>query len=362
MAKNYGIFYVNVGDGETRTWEDMKQYDFISAGQGDKYSKPLKALNIDDIVLMYLKGSGYVAIAKVTKQAVAVNEFMCKNGQSLTKDMLINPGLFQNSDDSELSEWLVEVEWIKSVNREDGKWRSGTVDGVKIYSTPLIKASMENQQGTIDFLNEEFNVDIRELAGKSDVQLESENLDEDTWEAGEEHEVYIIAQDDTDTNDVNFLSSAFCMSVITDEDGSQKYFVYLIENSGGDMNDTYIFIDTKKRVYTVASAAESWTELLNLDNDELVEEDYEPDSGISNKFYEVSQRLQKRYLREDGEDFIWYVDEDVVQDMRIATDEYDWTSKVYKRGSGKLLRATLKFDPISFIFRGYVSLKLDKDE
>ena len=161
---SYRINYVNVGDCETRSWEDMVEYGFISAGQGRKYSKPLESLRTDDIVLMYLKGSGYVGVGKVVTTAVPILEFRCIDGERISQKNLKNRGLLTNSKDTELSEWLVAVEWIKTVDRNEGKWEKATAGKEKLYSTPLIRASMENQSRTIDFLNREFQLDIYELA------------------------------------------------------------------------------------------------------------------------------------------------------------------------------------------------------
>jgi hypothetical protein len=32
-----GFYFVNVGEGEHRNWDDCRQYGFLSAGQGEKY-------------------------------------------------------------------------------------------------------------------------------------------------------------------------------------------------------------------------------------------------------------------------------------------------------------------------------------
>src|SRR3989344_1485883 len=67
-----GIFYVNVGEGETRAWEDCRNFGFLTAGQGSKWSDPLKTLNAGDIVVAYLKQKGYVGIGKGGEKAKRV--------------------------------------------------------------------------------------------------------------------------------------------------------------------------------------------------------------------------------------------------------------------------------------------------
>jgi hypothetical protein len=68
-----GLFYVNVGEGKHRCWEDCKKFGFLSAGQDKKYSDPIKTLNTNDIVVAYLKKQGYVGIGRVMEKAVRVN-------------------------------------------------------------------------------------------------------------------------------------------------------------------------------------------------------------------------------------------------------------------------------------------------
>ena len=65
-----GLYYVNVGEGDHRCWEDCKEYGFLSAGQHPKWSDPLKTLEIGDVVVAYLKNYGYVGVGRVSEKAV----------------------------------------------------------------------------------------------------------------------------------------------------------------------------------------------------------------------------------------------------------------------------------------------------
>lgn len=49
-----GLWYVNVGDGEHRSWEDMRRLRFLAAGHGRVYSDALRKLQPGDPVLAYL--------------------------------------------------------------------------------------------------------------------------------------------------------------------------------------------------------------------------------------------------------------------------------------------------------------------
>jgi hypothetical protein len=152
-----GIFYVNVGEGETRAWEDCRNFNFLAAGQGTKWSDPLKALNIGDIVVAYLKRKGYVGIGKVTDKAKRILDFKF-NGKTLKNQNLINPNLFKNSDNKN-SEYLVKIKWIKSVPASEAKWKNNS----GFFTTQLIKASLENQIKTIKFLEKEFEVSFQNI-------------------------------------------------------------------------------------------------------------------------------------------------------------------------------------------------------
>jgi len=112
-----GIYYVNVGEGDNRSWADSRRYGFLSAGQDQKWSDPIRTLVVGDIVIAYLKKHGYVGVGRVIKTAVPVNDFRYK-GKSLRSVKLIQPNLFENSDNVK-SEYLVKIEWIKSVESSE---------------------------------------------------------------------------------------------------------------------------------------------------------------------------------------------------------------------------------------------------
>ena len=156
-----GIFHVNVGEGDTRAWEDCRNFGFLSAGQKPIFSDQLKTLNPGDVVVAYLKLKknigGYVGIGKVIEKAKQVLDFK-HEGKSLKGQKLVSPDLFKNSD-NENSEYLVKIKWIKSVPADEAKWKikSG------LFTTRLIKASLENQIKTIEFLEKEFEVSFQNI-------------------------------------------------------------------------------------------------------------------------------------------------------------------------------------------------------
>jgi len=152
-----GVFYVNVGDGETRAWEDCRNFGFLSAGQGKQWSDPIRLLNSGDIVVAYLKGKGYVGVGKVIDKAKKALDFRFDE-KSLKNQNLLSPNLFKNSD-NENSEYLVKIKWIKSFSASEGKWKINQ----GLFTTQLIKASLERQIETIKFIEKEFDIDFRKI-------------------------------------------------------------------------------------------------------------------------------------------------------------------------------------------------------
>ena len=87
-----GLWYVNVGEGPHRSWEDMRLYGFIAAGGGEKYSGPLQRLQPGEPFVAYQKQAGYVGYGKVSAPAVMARDFATEHGPLLDQS-LAQPGL-----------------------------------------------------------------------------------------------------------------------------------------------------------------------------------------------------------------------------------------------------------------------------
>jgi hypothetical protein len=153
-----GIYYYNVGEGAHRNWDDYVKYGFISAGQGVRWRDAMNAFQPGDVAVAYLKDRGFVGIAKALERAKPVRE-LAINGKPLLSYALKCSGLGENAESNELCEFVVPVEWIRSVDRAEAKWKAKS----KLYTTPLIRASLDGQPETIQFLEREFDVNLREL-------------------------------------------------------------------------------------------------------------------------------------------------------------------------------------------------------
>lgn len=153
-----GLYYVNVGEGIHRCWEDCREFGFLSAGQDKKWSDPIKRLAKGDIVAAYLKGYGYVGVGRVKEKAVKVNDFKIDN-MLLSQFNLKAQNIYENSDNDK-SEYVVKIEWISSVDKGNAK-KAKKEHG--IYSTTHIRASLQGQPDTIKYLEKEFNVNFDHL-------------------------------------------------------------------------------------------------------------------------------------------------------------------------------------------------------
>ena len=63
--------------------------------------------------------------------------------------------MFNNSDNDN-SEYVVKVEWLKAVDSDNAKWlKKGG-----LFTTQLIKASLQSQPVTLEFIQTQFDMDI----------------------------------------------------------------------------------------------------------------------------------------------------------------------------------------------------------
>ena len=114
-----GYFYVNVAEGNSRSWEDLRRYGFVSAGGGHKWSSSLRKLQPGDKIYAYQKGAGYVGLGEVVAKAVPVKDFKIGETGTILDAELDQPGLKKNSDDAKKCEWLAAVRWIQTVSVSD---------------------------------------------------------------------------------------------------------------------------------------------------------------------------------------------------------------------------------------------------
>ena len=147
-----GYWFVNVGESDHRNWDDNRKYGYVGAGQAEKYSRPLRHLQVGDKFFAYMKGIGYVGFGEVTKAAAPIGDFVVDElGKSLLDLPLRAPRAAENKDTPEKAEWSVGVRWIKEVPREEGKTFKGA------FANQNIVCKLRDPK-TLDFLRSEFGV------------------------------------------------------------------------------------------------------------------------------------------------------------------------------------------------------------
>lgn len=153
-AWNGKDFYVALGEGDHRRWSDCRKYGFVSAGQGRWYSRTLEQLVPSARVFVCLPKQGYVGVGTVKESAVPVKDFTVEvNGEEkpiLNAD-LEAPKMYENADDPDLSEYLVRVDWLKTLPTDQAIWEKG------MYANQN-SATKLRSKFTLDRLTEHFGL------------------------------------------------------------------------------------------------------------------------------------------------------------------------------------------------------------
>jgi hypothetical protein len=147
-------FYAAIGEGPTRSWEDCRRYGFISAGGGRWYSASLHQLAPGARVFACIPKRGYVGVGTVTESAVPVDEFaITEDGEEkpLLEADLKAPEMDRHAGDPELSEYVVGVEWEKTLPVEKAIWEKG------MYANQNSATKLRNKF-TLELLTERFKL------------------------------------------------------------------------------------------------------------------------------------------------------------------------------------------------------------
>ena len=153
-----GLYYYNIGEGPHRNWNDYLAFGFISAGQAPRFRDAMLTFEVGDIITAYLKSKGFVGIGRIVQKALPVREVLINN-TPLLKLPLECSNITENSDDPENSEYVALVNWIATVPITEAKWKSKS----GLFTSQLIKASLDAQPKTVEFLENEFNVDFAQI-------------------------------------------------------------------------------------------------------------------------------------------------------------------------------------------------------
>lgn len=155
-----GIYYYNVGENKhlKRSWDDYRKFGFISGGGAKRWRVAMLGFQKGDVIAAYLKRHGFVGIGILTDRAKPIREVIIK-GKPLLSYKLRCPRMAEHAESNELCEYVAPVKWVAAVERTQAKWKSNA----GLYTTTLVRASLDGQPKTVSFLNKKFGVNVRKL-------------------------------------------------------------------------------------------------------------------------------------------------------------------------------------------------------
>ena len=150
-----GEYYASFGEGNRR-WEDAMKFGFISAGGGTWYSKTLELLSIGDRVWVNIPHTGYVGVGIVTVESVPAGEAMFDiDGNKIKMCDLPLKGNYFTETDPENAEYVVQINWLKTVNITNAVKEVGFFGNQNSVCRPLT----EKWIYTVDRLNKIWGID-----------------------------------------------------------------------------------------------------------------------------------------------------------------------------------------------------------
>ncbi len=142
-------------DNNSRSWEDARNYGFISAGGGDWYSRTLKSLPQGARVFVHVPQHGYVGVGIVQGLAMPADEAILNvDGSSQPFRSLPLKGAYrhpQADENSDAAEYIVPIRWTETVPLDKSVWRPG------MFANQNSACKLRNQF-TIDELTREFHL------------------------------------------------------------------------------------------------------------------------------------------------------------------------------------------------------------
>jgi len=118
-----GEFYVSFGNDSSRSWEDARQFGFISAGGGAWYSRTLELLAPGNRIWVKVPGSGFVGVGRVTGRAQPASSFRVHTsaGEFPVLEVAKRASYLRDlPNDSERLEYFIPVQWLQTVPLDQG--------------------------------------------------------------------------------------------------------------------------------------------------------------------------------------------------------------------------------------------------
>lgn len=168
-----GLYFLNVGEPNAkkvadhhakrkfhtlRRWDNSRNFGFVSAGQGENWSKQIEKLDIGDIVCAYVTEKGFVGIGECKSTAVRILDFKTLEGEFLDEKKLKHEThiLTLNADNKPKSEYAVQIKWLEGLTVDLKKAHS--VVGQKLGITQHIVSDLKESEKKVKFIEEKFGV------------------------------------------------------------------------------------------------------------------------------------------------------------------------------------------------------------
>jgi len=153
-----GEYYISFGvDGE-RDWEEARKFGFISAGGGSWYTNTLNMLDKGSRVWVNVPGTGYVGVGRVVEPPLPVDDFLVDDGSGncvpIGEVAPIAAKMRTYAADPDKAEFLVRVEWIKTVDIEDAFHEKGFFGNQNSAARPRAK----RWRHTVERLRKRFEI------------------------------------------------------------------------------------------------------------------------------------------------------------------------------------------------------------
>jgi hypothetical protein len=119
-------WYVSFGG--DRSWEDAREFGFVSAGGGKFYTQTIRALPEGARIWVNIPGTGFVGVGTVVGPIVRFSEARVDvEGESvpLSSQQLVGKYVQRRDVTDDDDEWFVPVEWSHTVPQTDAYWEKG---------------------------------------------------------------------------------------------------------------------------------------------------------------------------------------------------------------------------------------------
>jgi hypothetical protein len=145
IVPGYKLIQTNTGDTEIS----------LDKLNDDCVERIRTAINTKVSVAAYLKSYGYVGVGRITETARMIRDVRIKGKPLLQlKLKATDPG--HDCDDEDLCEYVCLVKWLAREPRENAKKSTG----MKLFTNPQVRASLDGHPKTVKFIEREFGVSI----------------------------------------------------------------------------------------------------------------------------------------------------------------------------------------------------------